>query len=71
MNAIAPGYMATDMNEALLANEERNADITKRIPAQRWGVPEDVAGLSLFLASNRADYISGAIIPVDGGYLGK
>jgi 2-deoxy-D-gluconate 3-dehydrogenase len=71
VNAIAPGYMATDMNEALLANEDRNADITKRIPAKRWGLPEDVAGLSLFLASRGADYINGAIIPVDGGYLAK
>ena len=71
VNAIAPGYMATDMNEALLANQERNADITRRIPANRWGQPEDVAGLSLFLASRGADYISGAIIPVDGGYLAK
>lgn len=71
VNAIAPGYMATDMNEALLANDERNAEITNRIPAKRWGIPEDVAGLSLFLASDRANYINGAIIPVDGGYLGK
>jgi 2-deoxy-D-gluconate 3-dehydrogenase len=71
VNAIAPGYMATEMNEALLANEGRYEEITNRIPAKRWGLPEDVAGLSLFLASNRSDYITGAIIPVDGGYLGK
>ncbi len=71
INAIAPGFMATDMNVALLANEVRNTEISKRIPAKRWGVPEDVAGLSLFLASRGADYINGAIIPVDGGYLGR
>jgi len=71
VNAIAPGFMATDMNVALLANEVRNTEITNRIPAKRWGLPEDVAGLSLFLASSGADYINGAIIPVDGGYLGR
>ncbi len=71
VNAIAPGFMATDMNTALLANEVRNTEITSRIPAKRWGTPEDVAGLALYLASNGAEYMNGAIIPVDGGYLSR
>lgn len=71
VNAIAPGFMATEMTEALIANEVRNTEITNRIPAKRWGLPEDVAGLALFLASKGSDYINGTIIPVDGGYLGR
>lgn len=71
VNAIAPGYMETDMNEALLANPVRYAEITARIPAGRWGKPEDVANAALFLASGLSDYVSGAVIPVDGGYLGR
>ncbi len=71
VNAIAPGFMATDMNSALLANETRNAEISGRIPAKRWGVPEDMAGIALFLASAASDYVNGAIIPVDGGYLSR
>lgn len=71
VNAIAPGYMATDMNEALLADEHRNAEITARIPAGRWGTPADMAGTAVFLASPAADYLHGAIIPVDGGWLAR
>lgn len=71
INAIAPGYMATDMNTALLANEGRNKEITARIPAQRWGTGEDMAGISLFLASKASDYVNGTVITVDGGYLGR
>ena len=71
VNAIAPGYMATEMNEALIQDSGRNAEILGRIPAGRWGTPEDVMGLIIFLASGASDYINGAIIPVDGGYLGK
>ncbi|RGY97837.1 SDR family oxidoreductase [Clostridium sp. AM58-1XD] len=71
VNAIAPGYMATDLNTALLANEERSAQILSRIPAGRWGTPDDMKGLTVFLASRASDYVSGAIIPVDGGYLVK
>lgn len=71
INAIAPGFMATEMNSALLANEVRNTEISARIPAKRWGLPEDCAGLALFLASKGAEYVNGAIIPVDGGYLSR
>ena len=70
VNAIAPGYMATEMNAALIADPERSASILKRIPAGRWGTGEDMAGPCIFLASELSDYLSGAIIPVDGGYLG-
>lgn len=70
VNAVAPGYMATDMNTGLLQDEARNASITARIPAGRWGNPEDMKGVTVFLASRASDYISGAVIPVDGGYLG-
>lgn len=71
INAIAPGYMATEMNSALIQNEKRNQEILGRIPAGRWGTPEDVKGLAVFLASAASNYITGAIIPVDGGYLVK
>lgn len=71
VNAIAPGYMATEMNTALINNEARNKEILARIPANRWGIPEDLAGVVLFLSSPASDYINGAIIPVDGGYLGR
>lgn len=68
VNAIAPGYMATEMNEALLADPDRNREISARIPAGRWGRPEDLAGITVFLASDASAYLSGAVIPVDGGY---
>lgn len=71
VNAIAPGYMATDMNTALLQNEVRNSQITARIPAGRWGTGEDMAGVSLFLASKASDYVNGTVIPVDGGFMGR
>ncbi len=71
VNAIAPGYMDTEMNEALLKNEERLAQISARIPAGRWGTPKDMQGTVLFLASKASDYVGGTIIPVDGGYLVK
>lgn len=71
VNAIAPGYMATEMNEALLKNDDRYKDITNRIPAHRWGTGDDMKGTAIFLASSASDYVSGAIIPVDGGYLVK
>ncbi|CAK7068441.1 MAG: 2-dehydro-3-deoxy-D-gluconate 5-dehydrogenase [Desulfovibrio sp.] len=69
VNALAPGYMATDMNTALLEDESRNTEILARIPAKRWGTAADMRGPVLFLASAASDYLSGAIIPVDGGYL--
>lgn len=72
VNAIAPGYMATQMNTALLDPENpRYQEITDRIPAHRWGKPDDMKGVAVFLASHASDYINGAIIPVDGGYLVK
>lgn len=72
VNAIAPGYMATEMNAALLdpANP-RYKEITDRIPAGRWGTGEDMKGTCIFLASHASDYLGGAVIPVDGGYLVK
>lgn len=71
VNALAPGYMATDMNTALLADEGRNKEILARIPAKRWGDGDDMKGPLLFLASAASGYVSGAIIPVDGGYLNR
>ena len=69
LNCIAPGYMATEMNTALLdKNNPRNAQISDRIPAHRWGTPDDIKGTVVFLASAASDYLSGAVIPVDGGY---
>jgi 2-deoxy-D-gluconate 3-dehydrogenase len=71
VNAIAPGYMATDNTAALRADKKRNQDILARIPAERWGKPEDVAGPCVFLASNASDYINGYTIAVDGGWLAR
>jgi len=69
VNAIAPGYMATSLNTALINDPARNEKILARIPAGRWGQPEDVKGIIIFLASEFSNYINGAVIPVDGGYL--
>lgn len=71
VNAIAPGYMATDMTEALLADPDRSQMILARIPAGRWGEPNDMGGATVFLASDASDYVTGAVIPVDGGWLGR
>jgi 2-deoxy-D-gluconate 3-dehydrogenase len=71
VNAIAPGYMATDNTAQLRADEERSAQILGRIPAGRWGQPSDLGGAALFLASTASDYVNGAIIPVDGGWLAR
>ena len=71
VNAIAPGYMATNNTTALRADEARNAAILERIPAERWGTPEDVAGPCVFLASEAANYIHGYTIAVDGGWLAR
>lgn len=71
VNAIAPGYMATEMNTKLIQDEKRNAEILGRIPMGRWGNESDMQGIAVFLASSAADYISGAVIPVDGGYMGR
>lgn len=72
VNCIAPGYMDTEMNTALTdPSNPRYAEITNRIPAHRWGTPEDMKGAVIFLASPASDYLNGAVIPVDGGYLVK
>lgn len=72
VNSIAPGYMATEMNAALLdKSNPRYQQITDRIPAHRWGTGDDMKGAVIFLSSHASDYLGGAIIPVDGGYLVK
>ncbi|MGB3352006.1 MAG: SDR family oxidoreductase [Mycobacterium sp.] len=71
VNAVAPGYVTTDMNEALIADTARHEAISTRIPAGRWGTPDDMVGAVLFLASTAADYVHGAVIPVDGGWLAR
>ena len=71
VNAIAPGYIATNNTEALRADPDRNKAILERIPAGRWGEPEDIAGAAVFLASPAADYVHGAILNVDGGWLAR
>jgi len=71
VNAIAPGYFATTNTEALQADETRNRQILERIPAGRWGQPEDLTGAALFLASSASDYVTGTIITVDGGWMGR
>lgn len=71
VNAIAPGYMATNNTAALLADAERSKAILERIPADRWGTPADVAGPCVFLASDAASYINGYTIAVDGGWLAR
>lgn len=71
VNAVAPGYMDTDLNTALLADPVRSKQISERIPAGRWGQPEDIAGAVVFLASNAANYVHGQVLAVDGGWLGR
>ena len=69
VNAIAPGYMATENTAPLRSNEERAPAILSRIPAGRWGTPDDLKGVVVFLSSAAANYLHGSIIPVDGGWL--
>ena len=71
VNAIVPGYIATDMNEALILDETRNKQILERIPAGRWGTAEDFSGTVVFLASDASNYIHGHLLAVDGGWLGR
>jgi 2-deoxy-D-gluconate 3-dehydrogenase len=71
VNAIAPGYIATNNTQALRNDADRNAAILERIPAGRWGDPEDIAGTAVFLASPAAKYVHGAVFNVDGGWLAR
>jgi 2-deoxy-D-gluconate 3-dehydrogenase len=71
VNAIAPGYMRTNNTAALQADETRNRQILERIPAARWGEPEDLAGAAVFLSSSASDYVNGHVLVVDGGWMGR
>ncbi len=71
VNAIAPGYFRTSNTEALQRDEVRNRQILERIPAARWGEPEDLAGAAVFLASPAADYVNGEVLVVDGGWMAR
>lgn len=71
VNAVAPGYVETDMNEALLADPERFRQLSERIPAGRWAAPEDIANAVVYLCTPYAGYIHGTVLPVDGGWLGR
>ena len=71
VNAIAPGYMATDNTTALRNDPDRSRQILERIPAARWGAPEDISGAALFLCSSASDYVHGHILAVDGGWLAR
>lgn len=71
VNAIAPGYINTEMNSALIDDENRAANILARIPAGRWGKPEDFEGAVVFLASRASVYVSGEVLTVDGGWMGR
>jgi 2-deoxy-D-gluconate 3-dehydrogenase len=71
VNAIAPGYFSTSNTEALRKDEARSQQILERIPAGRWGNPEDLAGAAVFLASSASDYVNGEILVVDGGWMAR
>lgn len=71
VNAIAPGYVATDITQPIQDDPDRYEAVLERIPAGRWGTPEDIAGAAVFLASDAADYVHGSVVVVDGGWLGR
>jgi len=71
VNAIAPGYMDTQLNTALINDKKRTEEVMMRVPMKRWGTGDDLKGLTVFLSSSASDYITGCIIPVDGGYLAR
>jgi 2-dehydro-3-deoxy-D-gluconate 5-dehydrogenase len=71
VNAIAPGYMATDNTKLLREDPERSRSILERIPMGRWGMPEDLQGIAVFLASGASDYVNGYTMAVDGGWLAR
>jgi 2-deoxy-D-gluconate 3-dehydrogenase len=71
VNAIAPGYFATSNTEALQADPVRNRQILERIPAGRWGTPQDLSGAAIFLASAASNYVTGTVLTVDGGWMSR
>ena len=71
VNAIAPGYIATNNTKQIRDDQNRNAEILKRIPAERWGQPDDIAGAAVFLSSPASDYVNGHVLAVDGGWLAR
>ena len=71
VNAIAPGYIATDLTSDLQTDPERSRSISERIPAGRWGEPEDLKGAAVYLCSDASNYVNGTIMTVDGGWMGR
>jgi 2-deoxy-D-gluconate 3-dehydrogenase len=71
VNAIAPGYVRTNLNRHIWQDPTRAAEVLGRIPAGRWGEPDDLFGAVVFLSSNLSDYVHGVVLPVDGGYLAR
>jgi 2-deoxy-D-gluconate 3-dehydrogenase len=71
VNAVVPGFIHTDLTEDLINDPSEGATLLGRIPVGRWGVPDDLKGIAIFLASDASNYVSGAVIPVDGGFLGR
>ncbi len=71
VNAIAPGFIITELNTQIIDDEKRYNTILSRIPANKWGLPQDMHGTAIFLSSKASDYVNGAILPVDGGYLSR
>jgi 2-deoxy-D-gluconate 3-dehydrogenase len=71
VNAIAPGYISTENTKALREDPVRNKTILERIPAGRWGMPEDLAGAAVFLCSDASNYMNGSVVTVDGGWMGR
>lgn len=71
VNAIAPGYMDTQLNTALINDKKRTEEVFNRVPMKRWGTGEDLKGITVFLSSTASDYVTGCVIPVDGGYLAR
>ncbi len=71
VNAIAPGYIATNNTKQIREDQNRNAEILKRIPAERWGQPDDIAGAAVFLSAPASDYVNGHVLAVDGGWLAR
>ena len=71
VNAIAPGYMQTETTRPLRRDAKRSADITARVPAGRWGMPDDLGGAVVFLASRASDYVNGHVLVVDGGRMAR